>query len=158
MNGSGDVERFLYQEAQYLDERAWRSWLNLWDPDGTYWIPQGPPDYDPKERVSLLHESYRGLEIRIQRLESGGAHSQDPPTECLHLVSNIGPVDADERGVLAVDSNLMVLYSRRGRSDVIGGRVRHELRRDGETGLRILHKRVALVGSTEVHGNLTFMF
>ena len=36
------VEQFLYRQAEILDERMWDDWLNLFTPEGHYWMPASP--------------------------------------------------------------------------------------------------------------------
>ena len=33
------IERFLHQQAEYLDEKQWEKWLSLFSNDGHYWMP-----------------------------------------------------------------------------------------------------------------------
>ena len=33
------VRDFLYREARYLDDKQWESWLEMYAPDATFWMP-----------------------------------------------------------------------------------------------------------------------
>ena len=37
-----DVEQFLYRQAELLDAKRWQDWIDLFTPDGVYWMPADP--------------------------------------------------------------------------------------------------------------------
>ena len=49
---------FLYREARYLDDKDWDSWLELYAPDATFWMPawddQDRLTQDPQTEISLI--------------------------------------------------------------------------------------------------------
>ena len=36
-----EVEQFLYRQAACLDGKQWQEWIDLFAPDGIYWMPSG---------------------------------------------------------------------------------------------------------------------
>jgi 3-phenylpropionate/cinnamic acid dioxygenase small subunit len=94
------VQQFLYEEAHILDERRYRDWLNLLTDDVTYVMPsrytrlrEGPDEQwqVDKELDDLPHfdEDLASLTIRVERLYTGMAWTEEPPSRTRHLVTNI---------------------------------------------------------------------
>ena len=49
------VERFLHQQAEFLDEKQWDDWLALFSDDGRYWMPAAEDQTDGEGPVSYTH-------------------------------------------------------------------------------------------------------
>jgi SnoaL-like domain len=49
----GEVEQFLYRQSECLDTRDWDGWLDLFAPNGLYWIAAHPDDPSPDGRPSI---------------------------------------------------------------------------------------------------------
>ena len=69
------AEELLFREAFYLDHSDWTPWIQMYEVDAEYWLPAWRDEYettaDPNTEVSLIyHDSRRGLEERISRIES----------------------------------------------------------------------------------------
>ena len=112
-----DAEAFLYREARLLDERRFDEWLTLFTVDGLYWVP-AEDSPDPYAKVSLIHDDALRREERVFRITRTTAHSQDPASRTLHLVSNV-EVEGDTAEAI-VRSNQIVTEIRAG-----GGNYRH---------------------------------
>lgn len=81
-----DIIDFIYAEARMLDEGRFSEWLDLWLPDGIYWMPL---DYKQVERdlvTSLLHEDMFMLKLRVERLNGARTFSQKPKSRCHHVI------------------------------------------------------------------------
>src|SRR5437773_7488698 len=101
------IEDFLYLEAELLDERRLREWLELFTDDLLYWMPvrHNPVDRpeDLADELSKPGESYyfndtkETLRVRVERLYAKTAWSEMPPSRTRHLISNIR-VKKDDRG------------------------------------------------------------
>lgn len=164
--GRREVEDFLYREARLMDTHAYDEWFSLWADDAHYWIPCNDDDHDPRRHISLVNEDHEGLIDRISRLKSGAAWAQDPKSRLARVVSNIelapavaasGPDSAaDSMTECDVHSTFNVTASRRGRIEIIAGRVTHRLRATDD-GLRIVSKKVLLVDNDDVMSNITFL-
>lgn len=152
-----DAETWLYREARLLDERRYDEWFGLWDRDGVYWIPANEDDYDPATHVSLLYKDWVGLRDRVERLGSGVAYAQSPPSRLRRLVSNVEvEAVADAPGLTALRSNFLLVELRRHVQDVFAGTALHTLRlEDGRA--RIVRKVVRLLDNDEPIDNLTFL-
>ncbi|MDP9511522.1 benzoate 1,2-dioxygenase small subunit [Pseudomonas protegens] len=95
MNISYDVVRdFLYREARYLDDKDWDSWLELYAPDATFWMPSWDDSdqltEDPQREISLIWYGNRsGLEDRVFRIKTERSSASIPDTRTSHNLSNI---------------------------------------------------------------------
>lgn len=95
MNISYDAVRdFLYREARYLDDKEWDSWLELYAPDATFWMPSwddsGQLTEDPQREISLIWYGNRsGLEDRVFRIKTERSSASIPDTRTSHNLSNI---------------------------------------------------------------------
>ena len=149
------VERFIYDEAQLMDEHRYDEWLALWTDDALYWVPSGRDDIDPKREISLIYDDRVRLQVRIARLKSGFAHAQEPKSRMRRIVSNI-VIEETENGEILVQSNFLLVELRRGKQDLFAGRTMHRLRPyDGS--FKLVSKKVLLVNNDEYIDNLTFL-
>src|SRR5690606_25726090 len=77
---------FVYAEARLLDAKRFDEWNALFADDGFYWLPSVPDQPDPDDYNSHLYEDKLLRELRIERLKSPRAFSQQPPSRCHHLL------------------------------------------------------------------------
>lgn len=138
-------ERFLIHEARLLDERRFREWMNLFTDDGVYWVPSTPDQKSPLTQASLFYDDRQLMATRIERLEHPLIHVQTPPSQTVHLVSNVEVREADDSaGAYTIGSNMIMSEFRLDQQRLFAARQTHRLRRDGDS-YRIAHKRVDLV-------------
>ncbi|ROL63661.1 benzoate 1,2-dioxygenase small subunit [Pseudomonas protegens] len=88
------VRDFLYREARYLDDKEWDSWLELYAPDATFWMPSWDDSdqltEDPQREISLIWYGNRsGLEDRVFRIKTERSSASIPDTRTSHNLSNI---------------------------------------------------------------------
>jgi p-cumate 2,3-dioxygenase beta subunit len=139
----GDVEDFLYREAELLDDWDLDGWLGLYTDDARYVIPcPDDPAGDPSRDLVLIDDDRVRMLARVERLNSRKAHREYPHSNVRHLVTNVrlGEVVVDE---LPVRASFMVWRFRAGRETVYVGSYYYRLVWDAET-LRIRSKRVVL--------------
>jgi biphenyl 2,3-dioxygenase beta subunit len=115
------VEEFLYLEAELLDERRLRAWLELLTDDVRYWMPirHNPlerPD-DIREELAQPGEGFyfdddkKSLALRVERFYTKSAWSELPPSRTRHLITNIR-IKRDDGAELEVHSNFLVYRTR----------------------------------------------
>lgn len=140
-----EIEYFLMHEARLLDERRFEDWMGLFTEDGVYWAPARPGQESPDDESSLFYDDRRLMATRIARLNHPGMHSQNPPSRCCHLVSNVLVEQASDDGseILVTSNGIMVEY-RQDNQRVFAGKNTHQLVRAGE-GFRIASKKVELI-------------
>ena len=83
------VERFLYRQAEVLDEKRWEEWLALFTEDGHYWMPVSDDQEDGEGVPNIFWENTNMMKMRIRRNNHPQAHSQAPQNRLCHVVSNV---------------------------------------------------------------------
>jgi len=77
---------FVVREAQLLDAKRFEEWNQLFTDDAYYWVPLAPGQEDGINHTSHMYEDKLLRELRIERLKSPRAFSQQPPSRCHHLL------------------------------------------------------------------------
>jgi 3-phenylpropionate/cinnamic acid dioxygenase small subunit len=145
-----EVYSFLMHEAELLDERCEREWLELFTNDAEYVMPvrvnrERGEGYGFSEEAFYFEETRGSLELRVRRLETEYAWAEDPPSRTRHFVTNVRVAPGEEEDEVAVRSNLL-LYRSRGsdpHQDLISAERKDVLRK--EDGQWKLKKRVILL-------------
>jgi 3-phenylpropionate/cinnamic acid dioxygenase small subunit len=81
-----DLIDFVVREARLLDEKQYEAWNALFTDDAYYWVPLVPDQQDGVNHTSHLYEDKLLRELRIERLKSPRAYSQQPPSRSHHLL------------------------------------------------------------------------
>jgi 3-phenylpropionate/cinnamic acid dioxygenase small subunit len=141
-----ELADFVADEAALLDAGRFDQWLALFAEDGRYWVPLlGAEQADATSHNSLADEDRLLLALRIQRLKSPRAHSQQPRSRCQHVLqrSRVESVGAD--GDAAGLRTPFVYIEARGDEELtLAGTCRHQLARiDGAWKIRL--KRIDLL-------------
>ncbi len=147
------AEAFLTEEARLLDDYRLDDWVDLFEPDGHYWVPMAWDQPDPINHVSLFYESVDLLRLRSRRLQHQRTVSQWPPTRTCHQVSNVEIEALDDKGLLHVRSALLFVDYRRDEQRYFAGHTHHRLRRRDD-GFGIVLKRVNLLNCDSDAGHL----
>ena len=92
-----DLIDFVVNEAHLLDTRRYEEWNALFTDDAFYWVPLVPDQEDGINHTSHMYEDKLLRDLRIERLKSPRAFSQQPRSRCHHLlqVPVIEQFDAD---------------------------------------------------------------
>lgn len=78
--------RFVCRETRLIDEKRFDEWIALFTDDGHYWVPLAPGQTDPILHTSLAYEDALLLKLRVERLKSPRAFSQQPESRGHHLL------------------------------------------------------------------------
>jgi 3-phenylpropionate/cinnamic acid dioxygenase small subunit len=81
-----DLIDFVVNEARLLDSKCYDEWNALFTDDAYYWVPLAPDQEDGVNHTSHLYEDKLLRELRIERLKSPRAFSQQPPSRSHHLL------------------------------------------------------------------------
>ncbi|HKX41583.1 MAG TPA: aromatic-ring-hydroxylating dioxygenase subunit beta [Burkholderiaceae bacterium] len=81
-----DLIDFVVREARLLDAKQYEEWNALFTDDAYYWVPLIPDQPDGLHHTSHLYEDKLLRELRIERLKSPRAFSQQPPSRSHHLL------------------------------------------------------------------------
>lgn len=161
------ITQFLFDEAEALDEWRLRDWLGMLTDDVVYQVPiRVHKEVTDDDRVTgvmadsfHLDESRTSLEMRVERVETGFAWAEEPPTRTRHLVGNVRVRESDAADGVAVRSNLLLYHARWDRPEyTVLSAERHDvLRHDGARWL--LARRVAVPDNTVIPTlNMSFFF
>jgi len=89
---------FVVMEARLLDAKRFEQWNQLFTDEAFYWIPLVPDQEDGLNHTSHMFEDKLLRELRIERLKSPRAFSQQPPSRCHHLLQMPSVEVFDEPG------------------------------------------------------------
>lgn len=145
------IEQFLYRKSELCDAQDWDAYLDLFDEQCEYHLPQWESEHayttDPKRGMSLIYYSNRsGLEDRVFRIRTGKAASTIPMPRTLHQISNVRIAERED-GQLEVKANWQTLYHRLGQSEQFFGHATYHLKPVGES-WKITRKHMLLLNDT----------
>ena len=162
-----EIERFLYHEAELLDERQFSEWIDLLAEDIHYHVPQRRnvkfgeqerENSDPESEISWFDEGKVTLVGRVRQINTGLHWAEEPLSRVCHMVSNveIQEVLGDE---VRVKSRFLVYRNRlQDEVDLFVGKRIDTLRRDSETGWKIAKRTVLLDQNVLLAKNITVFF
>ena len=150
-----EVERFLYQEARFLDEHEYAAWERLWTDDGIYWLPANGDGHDPDSEMSIIYDNRSRIALRVRQLLTGRRYAQEPRSRLRRLVSNI-EIDSTDGHEITLSSNCLVFESNARGESLWAARNDYRLQRiDGA--LRLAYKKVILVNNDKALFTLAFL-
>jgi 3-phenylpropionate/cinnamic acid dioxygenase small subunit len=141
-----EVEQLLYLQAELLDGKHWQAWMDLFTPDGIYWMPVAPEQTEWESSPSVFIEDKLMMEIRKGRVSHPNAWSQAPQWETNHLVSHVA-LESAQGDTIQVRSRFHMMELRRDAIRHFGGSYRHTLVRGEDGALRIRLQRVDMFNS-----------
>lgn len=160
-----DIEDFFYAEADLLDGRHFRQWLDLLTDDLRYEVPvrrnvvagEGATAENtrPGHDVLWFDEDKATLTKRVVQLETGQHWAEEPVSRVSHLVTNVRIVDVH---MPTVRTTCRILISRNrvdNETDILIGR-REDTLVHTDAGWRLSRRHVLLDQSMLQLKNLTF--
>ena len=173
-----DVEQFLYREVRLLDDRRLHQWAELLADDLRYWMPmrsnlypanskaiaslneaqQETRDLTEPHELAVMDETRDTLLRRIERLDSGLAWAEDPPSRTRHFISNVELEATERHNEVKVYSNF-IMYRTRGEreEDFYVGSREDILRRSGDS-WQLAYRKVVLDQSVLSAKNVSNFF
>lgn len=139
------VEQFLYRQAEILDGKRWQDWIDLFTPDGIYWMPPEPSHTTWDGMPAIFAEDRNLMTVRMKRVLHPDAWSQRPLWETNHVVSNV-IVEKETADEIHVRSRFHMMELRRDDVRHFAGSYRHQLRKTKE-GFRIKLQRVDMTNA-----------
>ena len=146
MKAQHEVEQFLYKQADLLDSKRWQDWIDLFTPDGIYWMP---PDASYKTwdgQPAIFAEDKNLMQVRMGRVLHPDAWSQRPQWGTNHVVSNVAIDKAAKNGDLVVRSRFHMMEMRRDDIRHFAGQYTHHLKKV-KGGYRIKLQRVDMTNA-----------
>jgi benzoate/toluate 1,2-dioxygenase beta subunit len=141
-----DAEQFLYRQADLLDSKRWQDWIDLFTPDGVYWMPADPAHTHWDGVPSIFAEDRNLMSVRMKRVLHPDAWSQRPLWGTNHVVSNVVLDKVAKNGDLVVRSRFHMMELRRDDVRHFAGQYTHHLKKS-RGGYRIKQQRVDMVNA-----------
>jgi len=148
-----NIEDFLYFEAELLDDRKLREWLDLLTDDVHYWMPIRHNPLERSEDLSdelakpgegyYFDDDKKSLRIRVERVYSKTAWAEIPPSRTRHLISNIR-VKKDDGSEIEVHANFLVYRTRMETDQDIFVGMRQDVLRRINGGFKIAKRTIIL--------------
>lgn len=160
-----DIERFYFKEARLLDEERFEEWYALLADDLFYWMPLRENRFRRDKRpeisadgMALFDECKADIAVRLGRLSSNLAWTEDPPTRHTYIISNVEVFATDHPEEYEVHS-AFTQYRHRSEHDAatLHGR-RRDLIRKAPDGFRIVRRLILLPQSVLSTKNLSAFF
>ena len=147
------VEDFLYLEAELLDDRKLREWLDLLADDIRYWMPLRHNPLERPENLSdelakpgegyYFDDDINTLRIRVERVYAKTAWAEMPPSRTRHLISNIR-IKKAAGAEIEVHSNFLVYRTRMETDQDIFVGTRQDVLRRFEDTFKIARRTIIL--------------
>jgi 3-phenylpropionate/cinnamic acid dioxygenase small subunit len=167
-----DIEDFLYMEADLLDQRRFRDWVDLLAEDIVYFMPirrnvkfgQHAERENTRqgEGISWFDEDKWTLTKRVEQILTGVHYAEEPLSRVTHMVSNVRVLDAapsiDAADQVTVGSRFLVHQNRvEYEAYTFIGRRTDILRRNGNSWL-IARRELILEQNVLLAKNLSILF
>jgi 3-phenylpropionate/cinnamic acid dioxygenase small subunit len=129
MKAQHEVEQFLYQQSELLDTKRWQDWIDLFAPDGIYWMPPAPEYKTWEGQPAIFAEDRNLMTVRMNRVLHPDAWSQRPLWETNHVVSNVSIQKVSKSGDVEVKSRFHMMELRRDDVRHFAGSYLHKLKK-----------------------------
>lgn len=167
-----EIEEFLYHEADLLDQRRFRDWLDLLAEDLVYFMPirrnvkfgQHAERENTRqgEGISWFDEDKWTVTKRVEQILTGVHYAEEPLSRVTHMVTNVRLLDvapsAEHAETVTVGSRFLVHQNRvEYEAYTFIGRRTDILRRHGDSWL-IARRELILEQNVLLAKNLSILF
>jgi len=151
-----ELSHFLTYEAQLLDDRRYLDWFALLTEDVQYRVPvrsyrqqEEGDDWAVEKELSaegelpLTVNGHPQMKVRIDRLLSGKAHTENPPWFTQRLVTNVDVQRGEDAATYHVASKFLLNRFKAGREQtIVGSRADRILRAPAGGGFRLQRREI----------------
>jgi len=123
------IEQFLYRQAELLDTKQWQAWIDLFTPDGIYWMPPDASYRTWDGQPAIFAEDKNLMHVRMGRVLHPDAWSQRPLWGTNHVVSNVAVRKIAKNGDVEVTSRFHMMEMRRDDIRHFAGMYTHHLKK-----------------------------
>lgn len=146
---------FIWREAELLDRRDYRAWLDMWDTSGFYVVPIDPDTNDYAATLNYAYDDHDMREKRVQRMTSGYSASASDAARTVRTVSRF-TLSSDSADIVEVKSAQVIIAYKRGISTIFAADLTHRISMaNGEP--RLVEKVIRLIDSTEALSAIGFL-
>jgi len=146
---------FVWKEADLLDRREYRQWLDLWAPEGLYIVPVDPHVDDPANALNYVYDDAEMRRLRVARLASQHSTAVGSAAATVRTVSRF--VQTGENGItIQLRAAQHLAEYRRGQQRILPATLEVELRREGNA-LKYTRKVVSLIHSQDGLSGIAYL-
>ncbi len=167
-----EVEDFLYAEAEFLDQRQFRDWLDLLADDLVYFMPMRrnvkfgrhaeQENTRPDRDISWFDEDKWTLSKRVEQIMTGVHWAEEPLSRVCHMVSNIQILEArpsvEAAREVSVRSRFLVYQNRLEDETYFFVGKRTDVLRNTDGGWKLAKREIILDQNVLLAKNLTVLF
>lgn len=166
-----DAEDFYFREADLIDDRRFREWLDLFTDDTSYFMPirRNVKFGQHKERentrlgkgISWFDEGKWTLTKRVDQILTGVHYAEEPLSRVCHMISNVQIVsirDVDGQRELDIRSRFLVYQNRVEYETYTFVGKRTDTIRATDEGWKIARREILLDQNVLLAKNLTTFF
>lgn len=167
-----DIEDFYYHEADLLDERRFRDWLDILADDISYFMPirrnvkfgqhQARENTKRGEGISWFDEDKWTLTKRVDQILTGVHYAEEPLSRICHMVSNVQIKavrgDLEKPAELDVTSRFLIYQNRVEYETYTFVGKRNDTIRATDAGWKVAKREIILEQSILLAKNLTMFF
>jgi 3-phenylpropionate/cinnamic acid dioxygenase small subunit len=167
-----DIEDFYFHEADLLDDRRFRDWLDILADDIIYFMPirrnvkfgqhQTRENTRSGEGISWFDEDKWTLTKRVEQILTGVHYAEEPLSRICHMVSNVQikavRPDLEKPGELDVTSRFLIYQNRVDYETYTFVGKRNDTIRATDNGWKVARREIILEQSILLAKNLTMFF
>jgi len=136
-----ELMQFYINEAWLLDERRFNEWLDLFTDDLFYFMPRRMNvqrkdlalELSQVGDLAIFEDDKTYLTMRVERLDTGMAWAEDPPSRTRHLVGNLVVEPISDNEVKAKTAFILYRSQHETEQDIFAGSREDDLRKvDGQ--------------------------
>ena len=160
-----DLMQFYIREAWILDERRFRDWLDLFTEDVFYFMPrrlnvhrhETDRELSPVGDLAIFEDDKTYLTMRVERLETGMAWGEDPPSRTRHIVGNL-VADTQANGEVNARTAFILYRSHHETEENIFAGYRDDVLRPADGDWKIARRTIVLDSNVIMAKNLSVFF
>ena len=160
-----DVMEFYVREAWLLDQRRFKEWLGYLTDDLFYFMPRRLNvsrrdlnfELTQPGDLAFFEETKKDMELRVARLDTGMAWSEDPPSRTRHLVGNL-VVEPMENGEVKALTAFLVYRSHLETDQDLYSGYREDVLRRTEEGWKVASRTIVLDANVILTKNISIFF
>ena len=166
-----EIQDFLYEEAEALDERNFEDWLDMLADDIRYWMPMrrnvkanelGREFTREGQHINWFDEGKETLERRVMQIRTGVHWAEEPLSRICHFVTNVQLLNAtpsaSDPTEVSVKCRFLIYRNRvQTETDFLIGKREDTLRKVNGS-WKVAERKIILDQNVLLAKNLTFFF
>ena len=166
-----EIQDFLYEEAEALDERNFEDWLDMLADDIRYWMPMrrnvkanelGREFTREGQDINWFDEGKATLERRVMQIRTGVHWAEEPLSRICHFVTNVQLLNAtpsaSDPTEVSVKCRFLIYRNRvQTETDFLIGK-REDTLRKVNGAWKVAERKIILDQNVLLAKNLTFFF